>query len=131
MNAHRQTPVQGESGQTPVGQKPKLLRQVREALRAQHYSRHTETTYTMWVKRYIQRSVKAAVRRAGITKHVTPHTFRHSFATHLLEDGYDIRAVQSRTCGIGHKDVRTTMIYPAGAGLNRGGSGVRSPEDGL
>jgi len=52
------------------------------------------------------------------------HVFRHSFATHLLEDGYDIRTVQSRTCGMGHKDVRTKMIYPAGAGLSRGGQGV-------
>ena len=74
----------------------------------------------------IQRSVKAAVRRAGITKHVTPHTFRHSFATHLLEDGYDIRTVQEL---LGHKDVRTTMIYTHV--LNRGGRGVRSPADGL
>ncbi len=131
MNAHGQTSMQGESSRAPAGQKPKLLRRVRETLRSRHYSRHTERTYTMWVKRYIQRPVRAAIRRAGITKHVTPHTFRHSFATHLLEDGYDIRAVQSRTCGSGHKDVRTTMIYPAGAGLNRGGLGVRSPADGL
>ena len=82
----------------------------------------------MWVTRYIQRLVKAAARRAGITKRVTPHTFRHSLASHLLEDGYDIRAVQSRTCGIGHRDVRTTMIYPAGAGLNRGGLEFEVPQ---
>lgn len=72
------------------------------------------------------RSLKAAVREAGLTKRVTSHTFRHSFATHLLADGYDIRTVQEL---LGHKDVRTTMIYTHV--LNRGGRGVRSPADGL
>ena len=73
----------------------------------------------------LQRSVKEAVRRAGITKCVTCHTFRHSFATHLLEAGYDIRTIQEL---LGHKDISTTMIYTHV--LNRGGGGVCSPLDG-
>ncbi len=74
----------------------------------------------------IQRAVKEAVRRAGLTKPASCHSFRHSFATHLLEDGYDIRTVQEL---LGHKDVKTTMIYTHV--LNRGGKAVRSPMDGL
>jgi integron integrase len=70
----------------------------------------------------VQKAVKLAVRKAGIAKHVGPHTFRHSFATHLLQDGYDIRTVQEL---LGHRDVRTTMVYTHVIGT----SGVISPLD--
>jgi len=74
----------------------------------------------------LQRAVREAANRAGIVKHVGCHTFRHSFATHLLETGYDIRTIQEL---LGHRDVSTTMIYTHV--LNKGGLGVKSPFDGL
>jgi len=84
-----------------------------------------------WVRHHlhdtvVQRAVAAAAHRAGIPKRVTTHTFRHSFATHLLEAGYDIRTIQEL---LGHKDVSTTMIYTHV--LSRGASAVTSPVDAI
>ncbi len=86
----------------------------RSGLRCQHHLHESS----------VQKAVKQATRAAGIQKRVGCHTFRHSFATHLLQDGYDIRTVQEL---LGHKDVKTTMIYTHV--LNRGGRGVKSPLD--
>jgi site-specific recombinase XerD len=73
-----------------------------------------EEAYIYWIRHHhlhetgIQRALKQAARAAGIEKRVSCHTFRHSFATHLLQNGYDIRTVQEL---LGHKDVKTTMIW--------------------
>jgi len=74
----------------------------------------------------LQKAVREAALKAGIVRHATCHTLRHSFATHLLDAGYDIRTIQEL---LGHRDVTTTMIYTHV--LNRGGRGVRSPLDGV
>ena len=93
--------------------------------------RHADRASGVWYRHHlhesaVQRAVKRAVLEVGLSKRATCHSFRHSFATHLLQDGYDIRTVQEL---LGHRDVATTMIYTHV--LNRGSYGVRSPADRL
>jgi integron integrase len=87
--------------------------------------RYRDSTSGEWIRHHlhesvVQRAMKEAVKASGITKRATCHTLRHSFATHLLQDGYDIRTVQEL---LGHRDVATTMMYTHV--LNRGGRGSR------
>ena len=102
-----------------AGERPDLDRHGSEYLFLTHSGRRLGRE-TIW------RLVKKYARRVGAGRRVSPHTLRHSFATHLLESGYDIRTVQEL---LGHNDVKTTMIYTHV--LNRGGQGVQSPADAL
>ena len=125
-----------------AAQPPKLLDRLRHACRVRHFSIRAEEAYAAWAECFIRfhgirrrhhlhpsavnRTIVRGVKVAGVVKHATAHTFRHAFATHLLEDGHEIRTVQELP---GHADVTTTMIYTHA--LNKGGLGVRSPADRL
>ena len=117
-------PAAGQAGDGARGRrKPKLLEQMRDALRSRHYSRSTERTYLMWVKRFI---FFHNVRHPAEMAEPEINAFLTHLAVQLLESGYDIRTVQEL---LGHKDVKTTMIYTHV--LNRGGKDVKSPVDDL
>ncbi len=125
-------PVAGADGGKLLKKFPELLEQ-RAARPVRQTSRGTERAAKTGKEgrhdipeSIIQKAVARAVNQASLKKRATCHTFRHSFATHLLETGYDIRAIQEL---LGHKDVKTTMIYAHV--LNRGKAGVKSPLDNL
>lgn len=99
---------------TEVNKPPKLSIDPRSGIKQRHHFDESA----------IQNAVKAAIKKAGINKHASCHTFRHSFATHLLEAGYDIRSIKEL---LGHEDLNTTMIYTHV--LNKGTIRVSSPAD--
>ncbi len=118
MPLNANIPIQGKSGRgNGYSRQPAIKPTV--SLEKSAYRHHPHESV-------LQRAVKVARLQARISKPASCQTFRHLFATHLLEDGYDIRTVQGL---LGHRDVKTTMIYTHL--LYRGGQGVRSPADGL